>query len=652
MSFFPSGRKARIAIGLGALPVLLALVFLTGYVVVQSSSFKNYLSRNLSSILGEHIDIGQDIQIKRIFPRLTINLPNVKILPTSLGNNIERVRVDGVTLSVSPEVLFTGGEKGRIDVHVVEATLLSAAASPPSSGTSARTSTQAGKESAKSNGNPDAASVGSSLAQTMDNVIQGTATLHTALSADRLVYIVRNSETGSVRYDVTQLSVRSRSRSLQLEAMIDVEGQPQRSVSAIFDASDRADSRDGDSFRGALSVDIFSVAQSRQSLDRGLSDDLHTFSTSVDINGNRIELAQIDYQSSVAWLRGALAVDMSTEQTRIEADLEIRKLQLSVAKPLRPQPVTASAGADRLFSYTPFSFRIPDTIVAEARIHLGAIRLDSTPVINGELHVTVSDGEVQLQTKNLTLLGGSSDLSVTFTHPEYGLASVLMKLEVDDMQLDRIRAPDSGEPVLSKGKADMIMAIRGSGPSPAHIAASSNGYLIATVDGAEINQRYSTAIDRGVVSWGLDRISVLTSRSEPEEAMTRLSDPLFVPCASVKLYLNDGRAEVSNGLIMELPENTLYSSGFINLYDEQIGFAFRARNKSLFDWSAISIARFAEVSGTLSRPTVSLNKNELAKQGILSTSSILWGPLPSLVYTLAESGVKNSRSKLCRKSID
>ncbi|MGJ8586449.1 MAG: hypothetical protein ACSHXD_20355, partial [Marinosulfonomonas sp.] len=269
-----------------------------------------------------------------------------------------------------------------------------------------------------------------------------------------------------------------------------------------------------------------------------------------------------------------------------------------------------------------------------------------------DLHLSVSGGEARLATKNLTLLGGPSELSLTLTNPEYGFASILMKLEADDIQLNRIRTPDTGEPVLSKGKADLIMALRGSGPSPGHIAASSNGYMIATVDSAEINQKYTTAIDRGVVSWGLDRISVLTSKSDSERALSRLSDPLFVPCASVKLYLNDGRAEVSNGFIIELPQNTLYSSGFINLYDEQLGFAFRARNKSLFDWSAISIARFAEISGTLADPSVSLNKNELAKQGILSTSSIVWGPLPSLVYTLAESGLKNSKSKQCRKSIE
>ncbi len=659
----PASRKARIAIGLATLPLILGIVFLSAYFVVQSSGFKDYLSRNLSSILGEHIDIGQDIQISRIFPRLTIVLPNVKIRPTSLGSNVERVRVDGFTLTVSPTVLLSGGEKGSIDIHMNEATLLSAASSSPPAANESRASLDAAQtrdERSQNAGTGATSSDGNSraeatIARAFDDFLQGSTSLHIALTTDRIVYIIRDSYSGSTRYDITQLTLSSKDQSIKLAALIDAEDQSRRSLSAIFDTSDTDESRDGNSVQGAISVEISSATtDSKVSQNGQLSTDTHVFNTPVVIDGNQIDLAALEYNSPVGWIRGTLNIDLGGEQTIIQTDLEVRKLQLSLTgnQAARSFTVPSSDGATRLFPFKPFSFQIPDDIVAEANIHLGAIRLDSTPVINGDLHLSVAGGEARLHTENLTLLGGPSDLSLTVTNPEYGFASVLMKLEADDIQLNRIRTPDTGEPVLSKGKADLIMALRGSGPSPGHITASSNGYMIATVDSAEINQKYTTAIDRGVVSWGLDRISVLTSNADSERALSRLSDPLFVPCASVKLYLNDGRAEVSNGVIIELPQNTLYSSGFINLYDEQLGFAFRARNKSLFDWSAISIARFAEISGTLADPSVSLNKNELAKQGILSTSTIVWGPLPSLVYTLAESGLKNSKSKQCRKSIE
>ena len=663
VSLIPASRKARIAIGLATLPVILGIVFFSTYFVVQSSSFKEYLSRNLSTILGEHIDIGQDIQISRIFPRLTIVLPNVKIRPTSLGSNVERVRVDGFTLTVSPKVLLSGGEKGSIDIHVNEATLLSAASSSAPAASDSRASLDAtqtthersqnvGTSTPALDGNSDAET---SIARALDDFLQGSTSLHIALTTDRIVYIVRDTDSGSTRYDITQLTLSSKDRSIKLAALVDAEEQSRRSISAIFDTTDTDGSHDGNAVQGEISVEISSAAtDSKVSQDSPLSTDTHVFSTPVEIDGNRIDLTALEYNSPVGWIRGTLNIDLSGEQTIIQTDLEVRKLQLSLTgnQAIRSTTDSNSDNATRLFPFKPFSFRIPEHIVAQANVQLGAIRLDSTPIINGDLHLSVSGGEAKLTTKNLTLLGGPSDLSLTVTNPEYGFASVLMKLEADDIQLNRIRTPDTGEPVLSKGKADLIMALRGSGPSPGHIAASSNGYMIATVDSAEINQKYTTAIDRGVVSWGLDRISVLTSNSDSERVLSRLSDPLFVPCASVKLYLNDGRAEVSNGFIIELPQNTLYSSGFINLYDEQLGFAFRARNKSLFDWSAISIARFAEISGTLADPSVSLNKNELAKQGILSTSSIVWGPLPSLVYTLAESGLKNSKSKQCRKSIE
>lgn len=103
---------------------------------------------------------------------------------------------------------------------------------------------------------------------------------------------------------------------------------------------------------------------------------------------------------------------------------------------------------------------------------------------------------------------------------------------------------------------------------------------------------------------------------------------------------------------VELPDNTIYSSGYIDLRREDIGFAFRTRRKSLFDWSAISIIKYAEVGGFLSQPNIGLNERELVKQGILSASSAAWGPLPSLVYSLGEAGLRNRESRTCRRSID
>ncbi len=681
MSFFPASRKARLAIALSAVPAVLAIGFLTVYLFVQSSSFKGYLSRNLTSLLGEHIDIGQEIRISRIFPRLSVVLPNVKIRPTSLGSTVERIRVDGFALTVSPNVLFSGGERGDIDVHVKEATLLSSTANLPLSSNRKSLEAQASRHSGDEDSTDavirplsnsptgDKALVDSEVLRSLSAFLQNTTSLHSTFTADRIVYIVRDAESGSRRYDLTQFSLSAKQQSIRLTARIDAEGLTRRTVNASFSKVEDSAGPNNEVVLGQLLLELSAEPDgeearkntpenppmdTRRESDEDQPSELHRLTTPVSIAARRIELESVEYTSPVGWIRGTVSVDTDSGQADIQADLEVRKLQLSLAK----TPVGSSQAhspendAQRLFPFTPFTVGVPEDITARIGVHLGAVRLDSTPIINGQLQLTMDGGEARLRTENLTLLGGPSEFSGVMSFPEQGLASVRMKFEADDMQLNRLRTPETGEPILNKGKADLIMALRGSGPSPGHIASSSNGYFMATIDSAEVNQKYSTAIDRGVVSWGLERIAVLTSDDESKRALSRLSDPLQVPCASIKLYLNDGRAEVSNGLIVELPQNTLYSSGFVNLYDESLGFAFRARNKSMFDWSAISIARFAEISGTLADPSVTLNKNELAKQGILSTTTIMWGPLPSLVYTLAESGVKNSRTRQCRPSIE
>jgi len=105
-------------------------------------------------------------------------------------------------------------------------------------------------------------------------------------------------------------------------------------------------------------------------------------------------------------------------------------------------------------------------------------------------------------------------------------------------------------------------------------------------------------------------------------------------------------------LIVELPDNTLNGSGFVNLRNESVGLAFCTRRKSLFDWSAISIARFIEVSGILTASEINMYPYELTRQGALTASSVVWGPLPAFVYSMAESGLKNRASRECFRSID
>ena len=263
----------------------------------------------------------------------------------------------------------------------------------------------------------------------------------------------------------------------------------------------------------------------------------------------------------------------------------------------------------------------------------------------------MADGKFLLNSDNLTLLGGKSEFSLSAARLQNDV-EIRLKLTSDDIQLDRIRVDQSNASVLERGTGDVIIAFHGEGASTADIAGSLNGYLTAAVSDAFLKRKYASLIDQGIVSWARKKISFISRKQKPETTVVKQSRGLPVDCASLRLFINDGRVEVTNGAIIELPQNTLVSSGYIDLHNEQLGFVVRTKSESIFDWSAISIIKFLEIDGSLNNPGFGLDLGTLAKQGVLSTASFIYGPMPSLVYSLAEAGLKGRENIRCIAEID
>lgn len=110
--------------------------------------------------------------------------------------------------------------------------------------------------------------------------------------------------------------------------------------------------------------------------------------------------------------------------------------------------------------------------------------------------------------------------------------------------------------------------------------------------------------------------------------------------------------EFSNGVIIELPENTIFSSGYVGLKKEEIGVLFNTRRTTYFDWSTISLLKYLEIGGALAKPSYAINTFELAKQGVLSYAGVVYGPLPSMVYLLGEVGQMQFSQATCIREIN
>ena len=618
---------SKLGIAVASVVTLLVLLLLGAYFYIHSNAFRQSLEDRLSVALGVPVELSGELRVQSLLPKISMLVSGAKLQTAEISVDVTRARLQKLQLSVSPGVVFSGGVSGSINLELDSLSIISDSSNADSIADTFQALLPPLSE-------PPIAGLVAELL----NEISG---LDIHANIKELAVFIRDEGAGNSAYQFADVDLAVSDSDIRASADLLEDELVTQSLSLTI--SHAVKLRENVDWQVVGTLDVGALA----STDKYQS---HKLSGEWQIQNSQLTLEALEYKSDQAWLRGDATVAYSAPSISIDSDLELRQFDLNGGAFGPPEPaVVPSSG--RMFSFDNFHEHLPNYVSADIRLYLGAIRLYGAPVANGQLKLLLEDGVVEVSSEELHILGGAADLSLEFDNSLSQLVGFKMKLEASDMQLERIQSSDDDDSVLSRGKANFIVAMRGVGPSLAHIASSLNGYVIAGISNAEIKQRYSTLIDIGVVSWAMKKISAMSGSSKDKRPSAKLSDPLPIECASLRVYINDGRVEVSNGAIVETRSNVLFTSGYVDLQSENLGFVFRTKSRSLFDLSAISIAKYAEVGGSLKNPKLSLNAKELAKQGVLSASSAAWGPLPSLVYSLAESGLKNSQAMECTPDI-
>ena len=622
----------KLALGVSLVASVFLVLFIAAYFTIQSSYFISQVELALTDLTGDQVEIQGQLEVEQMMPALKLFLPAIKVQSSNQASPYERVRVDELTLIMPTRTLIERFQSGQIDLRFNKISMVSRTAnsSPvPDAGADTDADTEIKSEQ-------------KSLSETINELRLRFPELEVSTYVAHVDYITRDGE--NQHHQLDDLGVNLDASQVVLSGKyLNDDGSDQFTVQ--LNELSPVDSSVSDQLTGNFIATVVSDEVSEEGVDTGKK-----LSAAVLLRGDSVELSKVDYTSPGVWVRGDVSVEPVGDKATVIADLELRKLEItSLFEPDRSSEDVSAT--QRLFTNDPLDFDFTEQVHINARIYLGAVRLNNEPVINGQLNFAAIDGQVDLSGEGLTLLGGESDLNLSIKQPDENI-EVRFKLNTEDMQLNRIRVDRSNAAVLDRGEGDIIIALRGEGNSTADIAASLDGYLTAAVSGAFVKRKYVSLIDQGIVSWARKKISRISKKWRSGTPSVQDSRGLEMECASIQLFINDGRVEVSNGAIIEMPENTLVSSGYIDLHNEQLGFVFRAKSERLFDWSAVSIVKYLEVDGSLANPGFGLDLGTLARQGVLSASSLVYGPLPSLVYSLAEAGLKSRESIHCVSEID
>lgn len=607
-------RYGAILFGAG---VIVTGLYLLLHAYLNSAGFQDRLTARIAEAAAVDIRFNNGLSIGSLIPRIELSAENVTLKSASL---VQRARIRELHAAVSWKTVLSRGSSGALRVRAEQLTAIAspAAAADNIRGTSDSHPTEA----------PQLA------LEAMDKLSDWDIDI---LLRETDI-ILRNQTTGaSHRWLAEDVSLVTSDVSVESHATVHTHNGEPRNLSATVDQIDVT----ADRASAHLSIDADTASQPALAQAR----------LQILESGIRLDAVSIVHPS--AQLTGHVSIDQNEDHKRVlEGEISLSALNIDALRRQRSSSTTATDARKRVFDYTPISWAIPEDLSGSIFINIDSPVPDSLLPAVGEGTLTVADQRAELVLPNLTMYGGAADVRLSIDSSITYQTGMSIRAELLDIDLSEVSLPVSRGAFINKGKLDVVLSLRGRGASPGLISSSMDGYLIAALDDAEFSPRYSTALDRGLVSWAVERLAITSRRRSSHETGARLSDPLAISCGSIRLHINDGKIEAKNGLVFELPDNSLYGSGFVDLHSEQLGFAFKTRRRSLFDFSAISIIKFSEISGTLGAPRVTLNQPELLKQGVLTASTMTWGPLPSVVYALAESGLRNGKLRECTPTIN
>lgn len=595
------------------------LLFSSLWFFVQSSLFRSMLNDYIVEVSGERIELSEEIRVISLFPNLSIDLPSAKARLQHFSFGYERVRFDGLRATFSPAFILSQGSRGQVVFSMKGLAAIAATES-----TSSHSDTKATSATAQL----------SEFLQQLDKV-------NLLLTIDQLDYISRDSETGNTHIIAKNLTFEARRSSIWL-AIEELSDNKQK-VSIDTELKNLNWSADNPArLHGTLAFEMAKY----QSVNKPI-----TIQSDFTASANSLELNDLKLHNKFLRLDGSLVLSETNNKTRVRGTLDVKQLDLEGI-----QNEFAVNGTEhtskRIFTDQPFDFSYIEQNDIKLDLIFSGIHFNGQAMLDGKGTLAAYESEITLVGDELSVMGGTTSFEAKFS--ELNKTPLLrMKLSVNDMQLQRLHLDKNTESIMDKGLADALVAVRGRGNSSSQLAGSLRGYITIAMADIEIKPQYVSRFDKGVIKWAKENVSKLSKKKDNKVLeQNNIKTSLPIGCASFKSQINNGRMEFSNGAIIEMPENTIFSSGYVDLEKEEIGVLFNTRRTTYFDWSTISLLKYLEIGGTLAKPSYAINTFELAKQGVLSYAGVVYGPLPSLVYSLGEAGQMQFSQAKCIREIN
>ncbi len=305
----------------------------------------------------------------------------------------------------------------------------------------------------------------------------------------------------------------------------------------------------------------------------------------ADAGPDRYALSGLKLAAAGSDIGGDATLALGGARPTLTAALASSLVDLGKLMPPKSAASAAPQKSDgRVFSADPLPFELLKTADAELRYKADAIRTPDGPAFRDvTMQATLRNGELAVRPIAATIGGGTITGELAGSD---GTGAVAARVSIKGVELGAIDQEVPGQNLVTGGKTDAEIDVRGTGKSVRALMATLNGTIVATISAGTFTSRYTDML-------GLGQLTDVVATALPRVERVQLN------CFVSRFEAKDGIA-TGRPIVVDTGRLTMYGGGTIDLKAERPDMRLNTHTKVT---SLLSLMPPIYVGGTLADPS-------------------------------------------------
>ena len=250
------------------------------------------------------------------------------------------------------------------------------------------------------------------------------------------------------------------------------------------------------------------------------------------------------------------------------------------------------------------------------------------------LTLTLNNGKLQI-TQNAKAVGGTISANIDLDGSNGKSATLSNNIEIKQFEIGLIPAIKAKN-LLTGGKSDISINVKGTGSSVSNIMAGLNGALLIKVGKGNISNKSLNVASADALVSTLSLINPGANKAEGS----------ILECAVVNFNIKDGIATANNGIGISTNRLNVYGGGTINLKTEALDIGIKPKAQEGVGLNLSQLAGLVRIGGTIANPAPKADTKAALSAGLSAGAAIASGGL-SLLGEGALSGSSKDSGNPC-----